>query len=288
MKVSIECVPCTLRQLMEYSKEATDDLKVQEKVLREFMKELLKVDWEMETFDMAYLSKRILEKVTGVYDPFKRKKREFNRRALELIPKVREKIVMSDDKLEAAIRLAVAGNVIDLAPGKDFNVERTVDEVMNVEFKVYHYDELKDDIERARKVIYLCDNTGEIVFDKVVISMLRDMGKEVICYVRNIPIINDATVEDALEVGLDEVAEIRSADLTNDTEEGKRLDDLKSVLKDAEVVISKGQGNFEMLYGVEGNIYFLFRVKCTLAARYLGLSVGDYLILKNGRVKPKF
>ncbi|MHA1859852.1 MAG: damage-control phosphatase ARMT1 family protein [Candidatus Asgardarchaeia archaeon] len=288
MKASIECVPCTLRQLMEYSKEATDDLKVQEKVLREFMKELLKVDWEMETFDMAYLSKRILEKVTGVYDPFKRKKREFNRRALELIPKVREKIVMSDDKLEAAIRLAVAGNVIDLAPGKDFNVERTVDEVMNVEFKVYHYDELKDDIERARKVIYLCDNTGEIVFDKVVISMLRDMGKEVICYVRNIPIINDATVEDALEVGLDEVAEIRSADLTNDTEEGKRLDDLKSVLKDAEVVISKGQGNFEMLYGVEGNIYFLFRVKCTLAARYLGLSVGDYLILKNGRVKPKF
>jgi len=111
-------------------------------------------------------------------------------------------------------------------------------------------------------------------------SLLKGMGKEIICYVRNLPIINDATVEDALEVGIDEVAEVRSADLTNDTDEGKRLDDLKGAIKNAEVVISEGQGNFEMLYGTEGNIYFLFRVKCVLAARYLGLSVGDYLILK--------
>jgi len=115
------------------------------------MRELLKIDWEMETFDMAYLSKRILEEITGVRDPFKRKKREFNRRALELIPKIKEKIMNSDDKLEAAMRLAVAGNVIDIAPGRDFNVEETIDEAMNVDFKAYHYEELKEDIKKLEE-----------------------------------------------------------------------------------------------------------------------------------------
>ncbi len=232
-----------------------------------------------------YLSRDVYNLISrefGVEDPYREIKRESTKRALEMLPELREFVASSQDPLFEAVRVAIIGNIIDFGTSNSFTLE-DVSSFKNIPIAVNHYPELKRELERAKAVLYIGDNAGETVFDRVLVEMLSGSGKRVYYAVRSRPIINDATYEDAIEAGLDEVAEVVDSGSDGPGVVFDRVNErFKHLFRDADVVISKGQGNYETLDDVPRTVYFLFRAKCTVVAERVGANLGDILILKGG------
>ena len=182
----------------------------------------------------------------------------------------------SKDPLLAAIRMAIAGNIIDFGPNRKFDLKEEIDHTRGKAFAVYDYERFKIDLSRAKSVLYLGDNAGECVFDRV---LLETMDKPATYVVREKPVINDATLADARKAGIDGVAELISSGtdapgtLLETCNEG-----FLRLYRDAEIVISKGQGNYEALSGENRGIFFLLKVKCPVIADHLKLKVGDIVL----------
>ncbi len=232
-----------------------------------------------------YLSRdvyNIISEELGVDDPYKEIKKESNRKALNMYSSLKKLVEESEDGLFEAVRIAVIGNIIDFGASQNFRLE-DLPSFKEIPFAVNDYSKLKSDLAKANKVLYIGDNAGEIVFDKVLVELLVDMGKEVFFAVRSKPIINDATMEDALEVGMNEVAEvIDSGSDAPGIVVDRVTNEFKHLFRDAHVVISKGQGNFETLEDIPRTVYFLLRAKCSVVADILGANIGDMVIYKGG------
>ncbi len=233
-----------------------------------------------------YLSRdvyNIISQCTGIEDPYFEIKKESNRMALKLYPKLKAKVKEASDSLFEAVKIAIIGNIIDFGAGHNFSLE-DVASFENIPIGINHYQFLKEDILFGKTVLYIADNAGEIVFDRILVEELFSLGKKVFFAVRSKPIINDATIEDALEAGIQEFAEI--IDSGSDGP-GIILDKVterfKHLFRDCDVIISKGQGNFETLEDIPRRVYFLLRTKCDVVASILGTRLGDIVILKGGR-----
>ena len=237
-------------------------------------------------FPPPYLSRDvygIIARHVGVEDPYREIKRESNRMALKLLPELRRLVSQAEDPLFEAVRVAIVGNIIDFGASQSFTLE-DLSSFGRIPIAVNHYPDLKEELEKARVVLYIGDNAGEVVFDRVLVEQLVERGKKVYFAVRSRPIINDATLEDALEAGLDALAEIvdTGSDAPGIVLE-KATERFKHLFRDAHVVISKGQGNFETLEDVPRRVYFLLRAKCPVVASKLSANIGDIVIYKGGR-----
>ena len=185
--------------------------------------------------------------------------------------------------MERAVKVAIAGNLIDLGVYREVRVETVLEEVNHAQWGRYQFNSWVEDLENTHTLIYVGDNAGEVVFDRILLEEISP-GKKIFFVVKGGPISNDVLLEDAEEAGIDKVAEILT---TGQAEAGIALQrapsSLQKLWKEADMIISKGQGNFETLNEEEGNIYFLLKAKCIPVARELE-QAGRFSFTKEGRI----
>ncbi len=271
MKAYLDCVPCAMRQALEASRMATDDEKKQKEALKQVSSKLSEVDWDGNPLNISHTAIRIVSEVTSVDDPYKDLKDEFNEKAMDMYPELRKLVSDSENKLKTATKLSILGNVIDFGPDREFVLEEVVEENLEKEFEIDFFNDFERELEESERIIYLSDNTGEIVFDKLLLSELDD--KEIEFFVKGSPILNDAMREDAELVGIDEMAEISEIENLDSVSE-----EMKNRLGKADLVISKGQANYEAFSEVNANIFFLLMVKCPLIGEDIGAEEGDMIV----------
>jgi uncharacterized protein with ATP-grasp and redox domains len=215
-------------------------------------------------------------------DPYRKIKSRYNDLAMELYPGLRERARRSGDPLLAASRLAIAGNIIDFGIFSSVDINGSVARAMEDRIAIDDYPSFRRDVSEARKILYLLDNSGEIVFDMILIGELARLGKKVKAVVKGSPVLNDATIDDAMQVNLGSLCEIidNGSDAVGTILEWTSPE-FQEEFGAAELIISKGQGNFETLVGNAKRTYFLFQSKCDVVSRELGLSVGSMLLRKS-------
>ncbi len=281
MRVRLDCFPCFLRQAVIALRLGTKDESLQKTILKSILEDIQRADTSKPpAFTTTFIHRKIRQMLGK--DPFKDIKSEYNQIALKLYPSLKTTIAKSPDPLWTSVRLAIAGNIIDFGIFTSINIEGTISKALNNQLAVDDYNSLKDAISAAGEILYLADNAGEIVFDRLLIETLIQLGKRVKAVVKSSPVINDSTMEDADESGLTKVCET----IDNGSEAvGTILEWTSSVFQDtfknAQLIISKGQGNFETLIGTEKKIFFLFQAKCDVVSKELGLTTGSMLLKKS-------
>jgi len=279
MKTYLDCFPCFLKQALRAARIATNDEKKIKKVLDEVGMLIRNIPLESTPPEIGRLIYYKVGEITGNSDPYREIKSESTKEALSLYPFLKSEVEKSNDRLLTAIRIAIAGNVIDFGANWNFNLKHDVEEILDKDFAICDYDLFKDCLDRTGEILYIGDNAGECVFDRV---LIEEMKKPVIYAVRDVPIINDATYEDAIQAGLDDVAEIVSIGTAIP---GAVLEmcspEFRSIFSEASLIISKGQGNCEALIDKKGPIFFMLKVKCKVMAKVLGLHEGDIILKKN-------
>ncbi len=201
---------------------------------------------------------------------------------LGLLPEMRARLAAADDPFGLAVKLAIAGNIIDLGVNGHLPADALRTAVEQALGEPVHglVDDLRRDVEAADEILYLADNCGEIVFDRLLIEQLPTA--KVTLAVRGRPILNDATRADALTVGLTDIVEV----IDNGTDApGTLLDDCSPAFRRrferADLIIAKGQGNFESLSDVDAPVYFLFKVKCSVVADHVGEPIGTHMVARS-------
>ncbi|SDP73778.1 damage-control phosphatase ARMT1 family protein [Desulforhopalus singaporensis] len=273
MRTNPDCLPCLLRQTCQVVKLIGSDERTQVAALQQIAAMLAEVDLALSPPANAGPIYAAIASITGCIDPYSDKKKISNRQALAALPAAREKVRQAEDELVAAVRFAIAGNIIDYGALEEFDLQQMLDSCLEEVLVVDHTAKLADRLAKLKKgdrVCYLTDNCGEIVFDTLLLDYLARRGLLITVAVKGGPIINDALAEDALEVGLDRYGKI----ITNETScPGTVLAQCgQSFLREfteADLIISKGQGNFESLSDEKRDIFCLLTVKCPAAARHL-------------------
>ncbi len=280
MKTYLDCLPCFLQQTLRAGRIATDDEKIIKQLLDDVGMMLKDIPLDNTPPETGMLIYQKISQVTGNKDPFKKIKKENIDKALSLYPEMKKLVDRSNDKLLTAIKLAIAGNVIDFGVNRAFDIEEEIAETVNKKLVLKDYEDFKDVLCKAKEILYIGDNAGEAVFDKILIEQLK---KPVIYVVRGHPVINDVTFQDAVSIGIDKLARVISSGTPAPGTILKTCNsDFIKLFKSADMVISKGQGNYEGLSGENRSIFFLLKVKCHVIARNIGAKVGD-VILRNSR-----
>ena len=280
MKTCLDCIPCFLNQALRAARIATDDEQKIKTLLDEVGVMLRTIPLENSPPESARLIYQKISAITGNPDPYSKIKRQSTQKALSLYPALKTSVDNATDRLLTAIRIAIAGNVIDFGANWNFDLDNEIERILEKDFAVYDYDKFRDRLGKAQEILYIGDNAGECVFDRV---LIEEMKKPVIYAVRGAPIINDATYEDAMEAGIDKVATILSSGADGP---GAILEtcssEFKEVYNNAELIISKGQGNYEALSSERRPIFFLLIAKCHVIANDIGINVGDIILKGTG------
>lgn len=276
MKTNLDCLPCFMQQALNTARLATSDGNSIKKVLENIGSQLKDIPMHLTPAETGQIVYREVKKVTGVSDPYKALKKAHIREAKVLVPQLKKMVEQSDDPLLTAIRIAIAGNVIDLGINKTFDLVKDVEKILAQDFAIFDYDSFRQQLDGAQNVLYLGDNCGESVFDKILIEQIN---KPVIFAVRSAPIINDVTMEEAIESGLDEVASLmESGCVAPGTILSQCTDTFMEAYHHADLIISKGQGNYEGLSEADRPIFFLLKAKCHVIAKDLGVHEGDIVL----------
>jgi uncharacterized protein with ATP-grasp and redox domains len=280
VKVHLKCIPCLLRQALDATRMSSTDAVMRETALREVMNYLSNEQWNRTTPELATNVHRIIKKVTGNTDPYSQLKKKYNYVALEYYPKLKFIVENSEDPLLAAAKVAITGNVIDFGPKVDINLEKEIEDVLSNKLAINDIDQLKESILGSRKVLYIADNAGETVFDGIFLEELLKQGVEVTYAVKDAPILNDATFQDAEIAGIAKIANVIS--IGTDCMGVLFRECSTKFLKEFEnsnFVISKGQGNYESLNDIQHKeIFFLLKVKCPIIADDIGVETGSAIL----------
>ncbi len=282
MKTYLDCIPCFMNQALRAGRLATSDT-TKHKALLDYTAELIKtLNLEKSPAENGAEIYHKVREITGIYDPYKAIKRNSIREAQQLYAKVKTIVNSADNPLLMAVRAAIAGNVIDFGIDKTFDIQSDLNKILYQDFAILDFDAFAQSVSKAKTILYLADNAGESVFDKLLIETIN---KPVIYVTREVPVINDVTIDDALASGIDDVAKIISS---GTSAPGIILSlcnkKFVSLFNKTDMIISKGQGNFEGLSDADGNIFFLLKAKCPVIAKALNVRVNDIILkqkLKN-------
>lgn len=275
MKLNARCMQCMVDAQAALLTEMED-----ESAKADYFRKVLRTVADCRPDSTAPVMVRELERLYeehfGPLPEYSGIKREYNRLMLELEPEISRKIRQAPDSLEMALAYSRAGNYIDFASQHEVDKKELLellDRAAGDRIQPETYQCFLEELSRSRRLVFLLDNCGEIVLDKLVLEQLGRRFPELrlTAFVRGCPVSNDVTMEDAEQVGLFEVAEVVSngsdvagTDLRLISEEAAGL------LKGADVILSKGQGNFESLNGCGLNVYYLFLIKCDWFQRFFG------------------
>jgi len=231
--------------------------------------------------EVAYPLYKIVEEISHVEDAYRNEKAEHITKALFLLPGVENKISKSKDKLLESTKASIIGNAIDL--GSTYSNIEITEDLFDVKFEKFcldDYDFFRDRILNSSNVVFISDNAGETVFDKPLVDLLVSMGKVVKYAVKSKPIINDATKEDAI---LSKIAcqIIETGSQISGTILFSCSELFREAIQNADLIIAKGQANYETLLQEQLPIFFLFMVKCLPIEKDTGSSIGSMLLLKS-------
>ncbi len=270
MKTYIDCIPCFFKQALDAARLAGADENIQKQVLLSLAKELESFSMDSCPPQMGKFIYGLVRKITKEEDPYKKIKEKGNELALNFYPKLKEKVKNAKDQLLFSLELAIAGNIIDYGVKHSLDVDKELDNILAEENEairheskaIFNYSEFRKQLAESDNILYLGDNAGEVVFDRILIEEIKKnySKKEIFYAVKERPIINDALAEDAYACGIDNYAKI----ISSGSDAPGTIFSLCTKyfldkFKKADMVISKGQGNFESL-AKEANrdVFFLF------------------------------
>lgn len=285
MKSTLDCLECIAKQALRAARVATDDPTVQRRILDETMTRIPAMNLDDSPAFLSMTAYQLAAKHAGKADPYRELKRAQNELALSLEKDLRVRIRQSDDPLSTALHLAAAGNVIDLGilETHEIDIEKVVEEVLHERFSIDHSDTLSAALDDCGDLLYLLDNAGEIVFDKLLIEELQKRTT-VTAVVKGAPMLNDVIRADAEFVGLTKVCTVID---NGGGFIGSPLDQVPQAFLDrmaaADVIIGKGQGNYETIDEFDGNVFLILRAKCEVIARHMGVRFGQVGLISTRR-----
>lgn len=276
MKIYLDCLPCALRQVLEATRMATDHPELQEAIIKEAIDVLSNYKNYTCVPEMVSAMHKTVKTMTGVLDPYQAiKERDLNTAKL-VYPMLKRFLENKHNELYWALKIASTGNMIDSAIDSNLSIESCIEEELAKEFSFCDNRILEEQLKTATSLLIIGDNAGETIFDRVLIERL--IGYEMTYAVRSEPIINDATLQDAYDSGLNDHATIIT---TGCGAPGAILGEcsaqFRSIFRSADVVISKGQGNFEALSDCPRPIFFLLKAKCSMIADKFSVDLNDYV-----------
>jgi damage-control phosphatase, subfamily I len=279
MKIHAECFPCLLRQALQVARICRCSEGQQLHILQAVSSVIAGLDVQKSPPANAQPIYRKIAEITGCEDPYAALKRLSNQQALKNLSALRQEIRGTDDELLSAVCFAIAGNIIDYGASEHFDIAAALERSRTDVLAVDHSNQFSEAVMRLKKgdkVLYLADNCGEIVYDSLLIEYLYQRGFALTVAVKDGPIINDALMEDALFAGLDRYAQIISnGGRFPGTELGECSPQFEEIFRAADLVIAKGQGNFESLSEVDRDVFFLLTIKCPVAADHMAELSGE-------------
>ncbi|WP_238134177.1 damage-control phosphatase ARMT1 family protein [Calderihabitans maritimus] len=290
--MNLECIPCYLKQALSALKQTSLSQEKKKQLLLQLAPLVAELrDDCTPAENSSYILHRLIE-LSEINDPFATAKRISNRQAQRLEPYLGNLLRTAEDPLEEAIKISVAGNVVDLGIQEDYDLQASLKQALSVPFARFDYNQFQEVLNKAEKVLVLGDNSGEIVFDKFLVAEISGRQKQVFYSVKSAPILNDATLVDAEEVGMTRIARVitTGSNFLGVVPEYCSPEFLKH-FKDADLIISKGQANYETLEGTElagTKTFFLLKAKCPVVATHLGVELGELVFLQNKPVQNDF
>jgi uncharacterized protein with ATP-grasp and redox domains len=272
MHTTLDCIPCFLNQALKAARIiAPDDSKLHQDVLMDWISALPTMDLSMSPPALAGILYARLTRMTETPDIFSKVKEHANADVQTLLPGFRETLATSSDPLFDALRLSIIGNYMDVGTPKQYAWGQAMEEEQCAAWSKAHYPAFKEQLATPRSILILGDNAGEIVLDTLLVDELNRLGHQVTYAVRGTPILNDATMEDAVTVGMTQRCEVISSGVdTPGTVLERCTSQFLARMDTADIIISKGQGNFEALKNNYPGIYFAFKIKCPVIADIIG------------------
>ena len=280
MRITFDCIPCLVGHAIHVAKMVSDDEAVQYDIIKQTLAQSGEMDLGLTPPEQARLIHQIIKTASGVEDPYLEEKDRSTEFALKMMPTVREKIKNSKNKFETIVRLVIAGNIIDYGAIRDFDLasaQNRIFEVFDMDIDLDAIKKLEQAMDKAKKIFYMADNCGEAVFDRLLIERYSD---KITLGVRGGPILNDLTPREIEASELDIVPYVHTGDMTPGVSLTHSSKDFIEEMRSADLVISKGQGNFETLNEYDRPIFFLLRVKCQIIADLIGnVNLGDLQVI---------
>lgn len=279
MRTYYECIPCFVKQTMSVMEMIDLDDRGREKVLRTVLHQLSNIDFNLSPPAMAREIHKLIRTTSGNSDPYRAEKQRDQQLALRLLPELERKVAQAENTLRAAVLLAIAGNSIDHGVYHGMSVEQilsSIEQALDAPL-LGDLDKFSHAIKQAESILYLGDNAGEIALDKILIKQLP-LAKTTFV-VRGAPILNDALRDDAEQAGIsDLVTVIDNGDDSPGTIMQHCSPEFVALFNQADMIIAKGQGNYETLSESSANIFFLLKAKCPVVAADIGCEVGSALL----------
>lgn len=276
MQAKPECLDCCLRQMQNTLRLLNADPAVRQRVESCIADHVARASLQQTPAALSQPVYETIAAITGIGDPYAQQKRETNRAALAILPDIEAIVDSAADPLDAALHAAVAGNVIDLGIGHAFDIEKDIIELMQRPFAIDALADFQAELGPGRRLLYVGDNAGEIVFDTLLVKKILKTGARLTYVVKSGPIINDATARDAEEIGMTRLAPVIE---TGGSDIGINWDNVSgeflAAWGAADIILAKGHGNFETCNDRPGNVYFLLKAKCDMVAAELGVALGD-------------
>ncbi len=283
MKTHFDCLPCIMKQTVDAARFVTNDNQLQKKIIQNVMTELVHYDFKEPPPYISQIIHKYARELSGIRDPYLEVKEQFTRLGLELYDELKILITASKDPFTTALKISIAGNIIDFGVFEQVSeelVHQTIEKCLQATLPADSVNSLKEDIAQAQNILFLGDNAGETVFDRL---FVEEMPMDKVTYVvKGSPIVNDATMKDAVEAGLTEIVQvIENGSNAQGTILAWCSADFKACLQKADLVIAKGQAHYETMSNLKLNrIYYLLQAKCAVIANDIGCQMGEMVVLK--------
>jgi uncharacterized protein with ATP-grasp and redox domains len=282
MQTNRQCVVCVLNQLLRVADYLNLEEEKKDLVLQQALIKAAGIPFK--TLTSPEFSEKLYEvvvEISGETDPYKTLRQQQNHLVMEQVDVFRDKIKNSPDPLLTAAYYALLGNIIDYGGVRIFDTDEIFKECDDIHITVNDYPEFKRRLEKAEQLLILGDNAGEIVFDRLFIEEIKRFNPqlEIFYGVRSKPAINDVIKEDAEYAGIHEVAHVlETGNTCAGTIVSKGTETFKNIYFRSDMIISKGQGNFETLEMEPEDILYMFKVKCDIVAKYIDLPLGSLVL----------
>lgn len=281
MKATLDCLECAMRQALRAARIASDDPEAHRRVMDDVAKTIPSADLNLSPAEISLVAYESTSLHSGNPDPYYAMKRKQNALALAMEPELRERVRSSDEPLITALHLAAAGNVIDMGifDEHQIDVRGAVEQALREQFAIDHTECFLDSLSRCRDLLYLLDNAGEIVLDKILIEELQK-HTNVTAVVKGGPVLNDVLLEDAEEVGLTGVCEvIDNGGAFIGSPLGLVPQTFLRRMEQADIIVGKGQGNYETVDDFDGDVFLILKAKCEIIARHMGVTLGQVALI---------
>lgn len=283
------CIPCVLKMSVEIIRGVTKD----EKQVRKFMTDILKIKalrWERVDITAPEVVRDVwsrMQRFSSLEDPLRATKAEQNKKALKIYPFIKEMLHESSDPILEALKFSIAGNSIDAMLDAQRGMDSKIITLLS-SINMKAVESLKRRLKKAKKIVYFTDNCGEIVFDRLLIERMKEVyGSQVTVVTRTVPILNDAIMEEALSIGLGDVAMVMESGIQEPlpgTILSKVSPEIKAAVDETDLIISKGGANYETLTeeeSLKGRITYLFQAKCYPYCRIHNVPLGALIVYNN-------